>query len=190
MQFQGYELKDFIVKAIKDLGFKDFSTVQKDVFNSLKENKNLLVRSKTGSGKTHAFLIPIFNEGLIYSLASIDIIGLTIKRQRHFFDLSLKKTRTRKGASIDYGRIYLRPSTPRRPYLVFIKRRQNVDLHSGQHHLPRHILGSADERDGRPVGEQGERIFDRRLEPERRNRHHDRQHRCLHLQICPQQHAL
>ncbi len=61
MQFQGYELKDFIVKAIKDLGFKDFSTVQKDVFNSLKENKNLLVRSKTGSGKTHAFLIPIFN---------------------------------------------------------------------------------------------------------------------------------
>lgn len=62
MNYLGYELKDFIVRAIKDLGFQNFSEVQRNVFDSLKENRNLLVRSKTGSGKTHAFLIPIFNK--------------------------------------------------------------------------------------------------------------------------------
>lgn len=61
MLFDGYELNDFIVRAIKDLGFKSFTDVQKGVFNALKGNKNILARSKTGSGKTHAFLIPIFN---------------------------------------------------------------------------------------------------------------------------------
>lgn len=61
MKFSGYELKDYIVSAINDLHFKDFSEVQKEVFNNIISSRNLLVKSKTGSGKTHAFLIPIFN---------------------------------------------------------------------------------------------------------------------------------
>ena len=57
----GYELKKYIVNAINDLHFKDFSDVQKEVFNSFfNDTKNILAKSKTGSGKTHAFLIPIF----------------------------------------------------------------------------------------------------------------------------------
>lgn len=62
MKFNGYEFKDFIVRAINDLGFKSFTDVQKGVFDALSSNKNILARSKTGSGKTHAFLIPIFND--------------------------------------------------------------------------------------------------------------------------------
>lgn len=62
MKFDGYELKDYIVKAISDLHFKNFSEVQKEVFNNIGSQRNLLVKSKTGSGKTHAFLIPIFNK--------------------------------------------------------------------------------------------------------------------------------
>lgn len=61
MIFDGFELKKYIVNAINDLGFKKFTEVQQSVFSSINSNKNLLVRSKTGSGKTHAFLIPIFN---------------------------------------------------------------------------------------------------------------------------------
>ncbi|MCR5232169.1 MAG: DEAD/DEAH box helicase [Acholeplasmatales bacterium] len=60
MEFDGYKFKDYIVKAIKDLRFDSFTEVQKEVFNQLKTNKNILAKSKTGSGKTHAFLIPIF----------------------------------------------------------------------------------------------------------------------------------
>lgn len=61
MVFDGLELKKYIVNAINDLGFKSFTEVQHSVFDRLESKKNLLVRSKTGSGKTHAFLVPIFN---------------------------------------------------------------------------------------------------------------------------------
>ena len=60
MIFDGYELKDYIVRAINDLGFMEFTEVQKSVFDRQKLQKNLIAKSKTGSGKTHAFLIPIF----------------------------------------------------------------------------------------------------------------------------------
>lgn len=62
MLFLGYDFKDYIVKAIKDLHFKELSTIQKLVFDNLKTDKNIIAMSKTGSGKTHAFLLPIFNE--------------------------------------------------------------------------------------------------------------------------------
>ncbi len=61
MKFLDYNFKDYIVKAINDLHFKEFSDVQNEVFNTFNNtNKNILAKSKTGSGKTHAFLIPIF----------------------------------------------------------------------------------------------------------------------------------
>ena len=61
MLFDGYELKKYIVSAIKDLGFKELSPIQKLVLDNLKQDKNIIAMSKTGSGKTHAFLLPIFN---------------------------------------------------------------------------------------------------------------------------------
>lgn len=53
-------LKDYIIKAVEALSFRDWTPVQKEVFAAIKKRKNLVVKSKTGSGKTHAFLIPIF----------------------------------------------------------------------------------------------------------------------------------
>lgn len=61
MRFDGYDFKDYLVKAIMDLHFKNFSTIQKEVFNNLSSSRNIIAKSKTGSGKTHAFLLPIFN---------------------------------------------------------------------------------------------------------------------------------
>ena len=62
MLFDGYELKDYIVKALKDLRFESFTSVQREVFDNLNNNKNIIAKSKTGSGKTHSFLVPIFND--------------------------------------------------------------------------------------------------------------------------------
>lgn len=73
MFFDSYDLKDYIVRAIKDLNFKSFSQVQREVFNNWDKNKNLLVKSKTGSGKTHAFLITIF-EHLDESLKEVQAL--------------------------------------------------------------------------------------------------------------------
>lgn len=61
MTFDGFEIKKFIYSALLDLKFKNLTEVQKEVLKEFNSGKNLLVKSKTGSGKTHAFLIPIFN---------------------------------------------------------------------------------------------------------------------------------
>ena len=61
MNYLGYELKNYIVSAVKDLKFTEFTEIQRCVFDEFKTDKNILAKSKTGSGKTHSFLIPIFN---------------------------------------------------------------------------------------------------------------------------------
>lgn len=55
-------LKKYIIKALEDLKFTDFTPIQKEVFKEIKAQCNIVAKSKTGSGKTHAFLIPIFQE--------------------------------------------------------------------------------------------------------------------------------
>ncbi|MBP5446327.1 MAG: DEAD/DEAH box helicase [Acholeplasmatales bacterium] len=62
MIFDGFELKEEIVNALNDLHFKSFSPIQKEILPLALKNKSLIGQSKTGSGKTHAFLIPIFNK--------------------------------------------------------------------------------------------------------------------------------
>ena len=62
MNFDNYEFKKYIVSAIKDLGFKELSPIQKLVLDNIKQDKNIIAMSKTGSGKTHSFLLPIFND--------------------------------------------------------------------------------------------------------------------------------
>jgi len=55
------EIKNnYIQKAIKDLGFKDFTEVQKLVIPKANKGLDIIGCSQTGTGKTHAFLIPIF----------------------------------------------------------------------------------------------------------------------------------
>lgn len=61
MNYLGFELKTEIVNALKDLRFKEFSPIQKEILPLALKGKSLIGQSKTGSGKTHAYLIPIFN---------------------------------------------------------------------------------------------------------------------------------
>ncbi|MDE5547186.1 MAG: DEAD/DEAH box helicase, partial [Anaeroplasmataceae bacterium] len=51
---------NYILHALEDLKFESLTPVQKEVLNAIHMNKNILAKSKTGSGKTHAFLLPIF----------------------------------------------------------------------------------------------------------------------------------
>ena len=46
MIFDNFELKDYIVRAIKDLKFTEFTDVQKEVFNVVDSQKNILAKSK------------------------------------------------------------------------------------------------------------------------------------------------
>ena len=54
-----YKLSSEILKAINLLNFKDFTLVQKQVIPAVLAQKDVVVKSQTGSGKTAAYAIPI-----------------------------------------------------------------------------------------------------------------------------------
>lgn len=62
MNFSEFGYKPFIMEALNELNFKVATPVQEKVYLTLKKNQNVIVESATGSGKTHAFLLPIFNK--------------------------------------------------------------------------------------------------------------------------------
>lgn len=54
-----YSLSREIAKALEDLGYEELTEVQEVVIPLVLAEKDIIVRSKTGSGKTAAFAIPI-----------------------------------------------------------------------------------------------------------------------------------
>ncbi len=60
MKFKEYNFKSYIQDALKRLSFDKPTLVQERVIPEALKGNNLVVESATGSGKTHAFLLPIF----------------------------------------------------------------------------------------------------------------------------------
>ncbi len=54
--------QNYILKAIKSLGFKDYTEVQNLVIPKVLKGNDIIACSQTGTGKTHAFLLPIFEK--------------------------------------------------------------------------------------------------------------------------------
>jgi ATP-dependent RNA helicase CshB len=65
--------RDFINKAIAELGFKEFTEIQNMVIPKASKGSDIIGCSQTGSGKTHAFLIPIF-ENLDLELNDVQVV--------------------------------------------------------------------------------------------------------------------
>ncbi|MEG2869260.1 MAG: DEAD/DEAH box helicase, partial [Terrisporobacter sp.] len=57
--FKDYKLSNEILKALEMLNFKNPTKVQEQVIPIALENKDVLVKSQTGSGKTATFAIPL-----------------------------------------------------------------------------------------------------------------------------------
>lgn len=57
--FNKFNLENDIYKALFNMGYLKPSTVQNEVIPKLLNNENVVVKSKTGSGKTASFAIPI-----------------------------------------------------------------------------------------------------------------------------------
>lgn len=60
-RFEEFELDEKILKAVDMLGYENLTTVQEKTLPILLDNKDVVVKSQTGSGKTAAFAIPICN---------------------------------------------------------------------------------------------------------------------------------
>lgn len=60
--FQSYALKPIINKIVAELGFTQPTPIQQKVIPPAIKGESLIGQSHTGSGKTHAYLLPIFNQ--------------------------------------------------------------------------------------------------------------------------------
>lgn len=60
MKFTDFQLDDFLQQALKEIHFYEPTEVQAKLIPVILKGKDLVGESKTGSGKTHTFLLPIF----------------------------------------------------------------------------------------------------------------------------------
>lgn len=62
MQFNEFGLKNYLLEAIKDLGFDKPTEVQEFFIPEILKGRSIIGQSQTGSGKTHTFLLPLFSQ--------------------------------------------------------------------------------------------------------------------------------
>lgn len=60
-KFSQYNFNDSINKSLKEIHFDEPTPVQEAVISLVNKKKDIIVQSETGSGKTHAFLLPSMN---------------------------------------------------------------------------------------------------------------------------------
>ncbi|HGI1852241.1 TPA: DEAD/DEAH box helicase [Streptococcus agalactiae] len=62
MSFKDFNFKPYIQRALDELKFVDPTDVQAKLIPVVRTGRDLVGESKTGSGKTHTFLLPIFEK--------------------------------------------------------------------------------------------------------------------------------
>lgn len=62
MSFKQYHFQPFIETALDKLNFTEPTAIQQAVIPVIQAGKNLVAQSQTGSGKSHAFLLPLINQ--------------------------------------------------------------------------------------------------------------------------------
>ncbi|QMU07895.1 DEAD/DEAH box helicase [Levilactobacillus suantsaii] len=60
--FSEFHLQPYLMTALKKIGFKQPTAVQEKLIPIIAAGKDVVGQSQTGSGKTHTFLLPIFNQ--------------------------------------------------------------------------------------------------------------------------------
>lgn len=62
INFNQFSLKPFINEALADLNFTKPTEIQQEVIPLAMANKSVIGQSQTGTGKTHAYILPIINK--------------------------------------------------------------------------------------------------------------------------------
>ncbi|WP_018658728.1 DEAD/DEAH box helicase [Allofustis seminis] len=60
--FKSFNFQPFLYKALDQLQFKQPTPIQSKIIPAIKSGRDIIGQSQTGSGKTHAFLLPLINE--------------------------------------------------------------------------------------------------------------------------------
>lgn len=59
--FTQYDFKPFLIDAVRELRFTEPTGIQQKIFPVVKKGVSVIGQSQTGSGKTHAYLLPTLN---------------------------------------------------------------------------------------------------------------------------------
>ncbi len=59
--FKAYHFQDFLVRGLESISFTYPTEVQDVVITKIESKNNFIVTSQTGTGKTHAYLLPLLN---------------------------------------------------------------------------------------------------------------------------------
>ena len=62
MKFINYNFKEYINKALVDINFINPTPVQEEIIPMILKGKSITCKSATGTGKTHAFIIPMLEK--------------------------------------------------------------------------------------------------------------------------------
>lgn len=80
MEFKDLGMREEILKTLEEIGFDKPTPVQEKIVPLALKGQNICGRSPTGSGKTHAFLLPIFNS-IDTELSKVQAVILTPTRE-------------------------------------------------------------------------------------------------------------
>ena len=69
--FEIFNLNPNLIDAVKDLNFNKPTEIQNRIIPRIKKGTNLIGQSQTGTGKSHAFLLP-----LILTLKNLKVLLL------------------------------------------------------------------------------------------------------------------
>lgn len=62
MNFQDLNLKEFVLKTIQNLKFKELTKIQEKMIPKILKNQSIIVNSNTGTGKTYGYLLGVINK--------------------------------------------------------------------------------------------------------------------------------
>jgi ATP-dependent RNA helicase CshB len=112
--FKQYNFKKFINEAIDELGFKKPTAIQTKVIPLVLRGENVIGKSQTGTGKSHAFLFPVLE--MLSSSNDLDVliilptrelafqifegINQIVKHSKHPIDVRIFVGGTNRGAEI------------------------------------------------------------------------------------------
>ena len=99
--FKSFALSPKMISCIEKIGYKEPSKVQELVIPAALRKESMVVTSETGSGKTHAFLIPIINNIVIssHSVQAI-IVSPTRELAKQTYDFAKQFCDTFKGLRV------------------------------------------------------------------------------------------
>jgi ATP-dependent RNA helicase DeaD len=92
MLFTEFNLKEPILRGLKDLGYENTTPIQEQTITAFADGKDIVGQSQTGTGKTAAFVLPLLNIldpelKKVQALLLVPTRELAVQTQEEFFNL-------------------------------------------------------------------------------------------------------